>query len=230
MKHYIYRITNTKINKHYYGVRTSKVKPEIDLGVRYFSSSSNKEFIKDQKDNPTDYKYKIVKCFASRKDAVMLEIKLHNKFNVGMNESFYNKSKQTSTSFDTTGISPTENSKRITSKRCKGISLSDEHKNKISKSLLGHKHSEETLKKLSDSLKGKTPWNKGKCMSEDQKKLLSELFTGEKNNRFGTKHSEETLKKMRKPKEKVECPHCGKSGGISVMKRWHFENCKKIKG
>ena len=24
----------------------------------------------------------------------------------------------------------------------------------------------------------------------------------------------------------VECPHCGKTGGISAMKRWHFDNCK----
>jgi hypothetical protein len=27
--------------------------------------------------------------------------------------------------------------------------------------------------------------------------------------------------------EQVECPHCNKIGGSSVMKRWHFENCKK---
>ena len=37
-----------------------------------------------------------------------LEIKLHNKFNVGVNESFYNKVKQTSTGFDTTGRVRTE--------------------------------------------------------------------------------------------------------------------------
>lgn len=24
----------------------------------------------------------------------------------------------------------------------------------------------------------------------------------------------------------VECPHCGKTGGQSIMKRWHFDNCK----
>lgn len=29
------------------------------------------------------------------------------------------------------------------------------------------------------------------------------------------------------PKQKIECPHCEKIGGISQMKRWHFENCKK---
>jgi hypothetical protein len=25
---------------------------------------------------------------------------------------------------------------------------------------------------------------------------------------------------------KIECPHCHKIGGESVMRRWHFENCK----
>ncbi len=25
---------------------------------------------------------------------------------------------------------------------------------------------------------------------------------------------------------KVECPHCGKVGGVTIMKRWHFDNCK----
>jgi DNA-directed RNA polymerase subunit M/transcription elongation factor TFIIS len=43
----------------------------------------------------------------------------------------------------------------------------------------------------------------------------------------GKSLSESTKKKMRKPKEVVTCPHCGKSGGISVMYRHHFDNCGK---
>jgi hypothetical protein len=31
--------------------------------------------------------------------------------------------------------------------------------------------------------------------------------------------------KKRKPKPLVTCPHCNKTGGISVMTRWHFHNC-----
>lgn len=27
----------------------------------------------------------------------------------------------------------------------------------------------------------------------------------------------------------VECPHCGKTGGETVMMRWHFNNCKFVK-
>jgi hypothetical protein len=25
----------------------------------------------------------------------------------------------------------------------------------------------------------------------------------------------------------VTCPHCSKSGGITAMPRWHFNNCKE---
>jgi hypothetical protein len=30
------------------------------------------------------------------------------------------------------------------------------------------------------------------------------------------------------PKEKVKCPHCTKMGGIGIMNRWHFDNCKEL--
>lgn len=28
--------------------------------------------------------------------------------------------------------------------------------------------------------------------------------------------------------QQIECPHCGKSGNTPIMKRWHFNNCKKV--
>jgi len=97
--HYVYRITNIKENKHYYGSRTSKKPPKEDLGIIYFSSSSDKSFISDQKINKENYKYVIVRCFDNRKDSISFEIYLHNKFDVAKNEKFYNKSHQTSTGF-----------------------------------------------------------------------------------------------------------------------------------
>lgn len=101
--HYTYRITNKLLNKHYIGVRTCKYHPKNDIGVKYFSSSLDKDFIKDQKEHPENYKYKIIQIFLSRKEAIKLEIILHNMFNDSVNESFYNRAKQTSVGFDTTG-------------------------------------------------------------------------------------------------------------------------------
>jgi hypothetical protein len=31
-----------------------------------------------------------------------------------------------------------------------------------------------------------------------------------------------------KKKPKTTCPHCGKEGGVGVMHRHHFKNCKKL--
>lgn len=53
--------------------------------------------------------------------------------------------------------------------------------------------------------------------------------TGEKASFYGRKHTEEWKAAMRKPKPIVACPHCGKEGGIGIMKRWHFDNCKQKK-
>ena len=118
--HYTYRITNIKLNKHYYGVRSSKVKPKLDLGFKYFSSSTDTDFMLDQQNNKNNYKYKIVKTFETRACALLHEIKLHHKFNVAKNDSFYNKCKQTSTKFNTEGIKHTVEQNNAKSLRQKG--------------------------------------------------------------------------------------------------------------
>ena len=143
MFHYVYRITNLKENKYYYGCRSSKIEPKLDLGIKYFSSSKNKELIKDQKVNPQDYKYKIIKIFKTRREAIEHEIFLHNKFNVGINESFYNKAKQTSTGYDTFGTTKSEEFKRNISEKNKGYIPSNEHRRKLSEALIGKKKSPE---------------------------------------------------------------------------------------
>jgi group I intron endonuclease len=198
---YVYRITNKVEQKHYYGVRGCNVAPKLDLGIKYFSSSHDKEFKDDQKNHPENYKYKIVRICSTRKEADKLEIKLQKKFDVGINDSFYNRSTRTSMGFSTAGTN-----------------LSPEHK-----------------QKLSEALKGEKNPMFGKEHTPETKLKMSEVKTGEKNNMFGKNHSDETKLKMREahkgvPQEQVQCPHCGKEGGISNMKRYHFDNCeyKKI--
>lgn len=99
MFYYVYRITNLKLNKHYYGYRSSKIHPSKDLGKKYFSSSRDHNFIIDQKNNKHDYKYKVIKIFDNKLDAIRFESKLHYKFDVRNNENFYNLSNQTYDSF-----------------------------------------------------------------------------------------------------------------------------------
>lgn len=99
MYYYVYRITNRVLNKHYYGFRSSKIEPKLDLGLKYFSSSRDNEFLKDQRENFNNYKYKIIKTFKDKKSAVRFESKLHFKFDVRNNDNFYNRSNQTLDSF-----------------------------------------------------------------------------------------------------------------------------------
>lgn len=66
---------------------------------------------------------------------------------------------------------------------------------------------------------GKPTWNKGKTYT------YKELYGEEKADAI----KEKKRQSMKKPQRKVECPHCEKIGGITLMKRYHYENCKEIK-
>ena len=53
-------------------------------------------------------------------------------------------------------------------------------------------------------------------------------MTGKGNPMWGKTHSLEARKIISDAnKQKIICPHCNKEGGIAIMKRWHFENCKR---
>jgi hypothetical protein len=92
------------------------------------------------------------------------------------------------------------------------------------------KHSDETKKKISDSMKGNQPseLNKvnrlaaltGRKQTDEEKEKRAKKLRG-------LKRSDEFKMRMKKPKQKVQCPHCSKIGGLASMKRWHFDNCNK---
>jgi hypothetical protein len=172
----VYRITNTKIKKHYYGARTTKNMPSLDIGIFYFSSSRDKNFIKEQQENPSIFKYKVVKILKSRKDAILFEIFLHNKFNVGANPRFYNNAKQSSVGFDTIGVSTasynhsTNKTGGLSSNYNKPLTL--EHKQKISKAKT------KTEKRFCNTAHyGSDHWNFGGTMpKENKEKLLKAHF------------------------------------------------------
>ncbi len=39
-------------------------------------------------------------------------------------------------------------------------------------------------------------------------------------------NSNSSAKVVEMNSKSIECPHCGKSGNVGNMKRWHFDNCK----
>lgn len=174
--HYTYWITNVKEQKHYIGVRSSKIPPIKDLGIKYFSSSLNKDFKKAQKSTPDFFEYKVLNLFNTRHEAVLSEIELHNTFEVATNPKFYNKMKQSSTGFDSTGVSPW----------CKGKKFSENHRKKISNALKGKPlnrtiSDEEKLKRKSNGLKRWTDPTE----REKQSKRLKGKFIGKKGTTTG---------------------------------------------
>jgi hypothetical protein len=189
------------LNKHYYGSRSCKSHPHDDLGIKYFSSSHDKDFIKDQKEHPEHYRYKIVRIYETRKDALELEIKLHETFDVGINESFYNRSKQTSSKFNIYGLKHSEETRKKISESLKGKTSSEESRKKMSEARKGEKN-HMYGKKLSEEHRKKIgAIHKGKKLSEDTLKKMIESRKGEKHYLFGKKHTKETLTKMSEAKK-----------------------------
>ena len=240
--HYVYRITHINNRKHYYGVRSSKIEPRFDLGYKYFSSSTDKDFINEQKTNKQNFKYKIVAIFNTRELAANREIILHRRFNVAASENFYNRAIHTTSGFDVSGYKfgppsiETRNKIRIanTGKICQeetkeklraanlGKPCQENAKIKISESLTGRPRSEETKAKISES-------HKNKIVSDETRAKMSSIKLGIPRG----SPSEETIQRMRdsaknRENQNVTCPHCGKVASRNSMNRWHFNNCKYL--
>ena len=230
MKHYVYKITNLIEDKHYIGVRSAK-NPSKDLSIIYFSSSSDEEFMLEQQEFPDRFKYEILEVFPTRSAAVNKEIALHNFYDVAVNESFYNKSKQTSTGFcrlGTTFNHTEEAREKISASKIgenhhfwgKPIPIKTREKMSASKIgenhfMWGKKHSEETKTKISETLKGGT-------LAEETKMKISESLKGRT-------FSEETLAKMSKwqkgkPKSPEHTKNIGKARReLAIRSAYTFE-------
>ena len=64
--------------------------------------------------------------------------------------------------------------------------------------------------------------------SDSHKNNLSKARKGYKATEEAKTNMSKSMKgKNTGPQIKLTC-HCGKVGGASVMKRWHFENCRVI--
>lgn len=117
-----------------------------------------------------------------------------------------------------------------------GKKLSDRTKQRISKSKTGQPSKLKGRTRPLDVVIRIRQQNTGKLRSAQTKQLISIARMGKprtdetkqklREYKRGQKHSLESLIKMRKPKTKVSCPWCGQEGGISQMKRWHFDQCK----
>lgn len=116
----------------------------------------------------------------------------------------------------------TEETRRRMSERKKGKKFSKKLKQSGLQSKKGIIFSEETRRKISEAKKGK----KLKLSEEERLRRSQRLKGIPKSEEHKTKVSN---KKKGMIQEKLECPHCKLLGGITNMKRYHFNNCKSLK-
>jgi hypothetical protein len=209
--HYLYLIEHTSHIK-YLGIRGCLGDPKDDLGVVYFSSSSDLEFILDQKLNPQDYTYRVLHKHRNREIIAKLEVCYHNALDVGINENFYNKSKQTSAGFSTEGVTSwnkgvghSQDTKDKMSEAWKTrSSITQVTRDRMSKAQTGKKRSKETRDKMSQAAKNRSVEylqlqvisHTGKKLSEKTKSKISKSLTGKK-------LSQETKDKISKSNQNI---------------------------
>lgn len=110
------------------------------------------------------------------------------------------------------------------------------HRENLSKALKGRKKlptPRTTRDKISTALKGAKKPPRSKAHSE----AISKSKTGGKASletkqkmreaKLGKTHKQESIEKMKKPKRIAQCPFCNKVGGVNLMNRWHFTNCRE---
>ena len=149
MKHYVYKLTETKTNEFYYGVRTCDCSPIDDsyMGSMIAWKPNKDNLIKE-----------IVSEFESREEAVKFEsmviennIKnpLNRNYHTGNTLAFYGKShsNETKKQIKKTLVDRYKNQSHSN----KGRKKSESHRKNIIKSLIGRKHSDETKNKMSES-------------------------------------------------------------------------------
>lgn len=147
--HIVYRITHKYKNRHYIGIHSCNMDPYEVIGKKYRSSSTDEDFMTEQKQLPENFIYQILNIYDTRKKAIINEIYIHNIYDVGKNPNFYNKAKQTSTGFDTTGVK-----------------YSDERREQIRLGMLGelnHFYGKQHTEEVKNFLSGLFKSMRGKC-------------------------------------------------------------------
>lgn len=98
----------------------------------------------------------------------------------------------------------------------------------------GKKHSEETKKKISERTKAEMKKLSPRTQEQMQErnKKISVTLTGRKYSKERRENISKSLKGKThrdkgKKKKTISCPFCFREGSISMMKRWHFNNCKE---
>ena len=203
MKPYTYLIKHKPTGKVYYGFRSAnKHEPHKDLWKTYFTSSPKvKQLIEETGIDSFDVEVR--KVFKTKEDAVKWETRVLRRCKVLHNDKWIN---QNISGY----VIPTEESNKKISEFHRGKPKTEEHKRKLSLSqkgkpktnsknqtpaykelmsklksgvnnpMYGKGCSKERARKIGEANKGRTPVNKGKPMSEEQKAKIRATIAAKK--------------------------------------------------
>jgi len=210
---YTYLIGWSKIKKYYYGVRYANNCNPTDLWIKYFTSSSYVSEIRKLYGEPDIIQVR--KTFATKEEAINWEVKVLKRMKVVLRKDFLNENDVAAPPINNRIMSSTTKEKISYSN--KGKPKSDEHKRKIKEARAKQdmswrknlKHSQITIDKIKKA-------RAKQIITEETKQKMSLAQFGERHWAFNKKQ------------KIIECPHCRRYGGVSNMKRWHFNNCKNF--
>jgi hypothetical protein len=209
---FTYLIGWSKLNKWYYGRKTSKGCTPSDLWTKYYTSSKVVKQFREKYGEPDVIVVR--KIFNCTKKCAKWETKVLKRLNAAKNEKYLNQVNG-DLNWDTTGVLRTLEQIESVRKKLKGRPLSETHIQNLKKP-----KTEEHKKNM------RKPKPEGFA-----KKLVGNQNAKGKKSWLGKHHSDETKKKLseyNKNEPKVVCPYCSKVGKKSSMARWHFDKCKFI--
>lgn len=232
---FTYLIGWSALDKWYIGARWADGCAPSDLWSTYFTSSKYVAALRERHGEPDIIE--IDQVFENKKAALQREIFLLQINRAKERGCFLNKA--VGGIFDPSDLeirsrsalahrgkkqSPETIEKRIAPLR--GRVRPEAHGRKISAALAGKKLSPSHCESIAKAKKGNAN-RKGTSTSDQGRKNIGAA-------KIGCLHSAETKQKMAEAHKgrkfrQVECPHCGKVGGESAMKQWHFSHCKFLK-
>ena len=235
--HFIYKTTNILSGKYYYGMHSTDDLDDGYLGsgrrIRYsinkYGVENHKreiiEFCKNRKELALREKEIINLNEIAKEDCINLMVgglgrpsgfKVSDETRKKLSEVMKNRptdwSKVEKMKESWTGSHHTNESKRKISESNMGKTHTDEIREYLSQILHERWQDDAMRKKYSESAKKRPSNRKGVKLSDDVKNKISQSKKGKKI----------------KPQIRITCPHCNKTGGASTMKRYHFDNCKKL--
>lgn len=178
----VYMHTNKINGKQYIGITSQEVYKRFRNGEGYRGSTAFYGAI--QKYGWDSFTHEILFTGLTAKEAGKKEIELIKKYNTRIDG--YNI--LIGGFAGNTGIKASEESKKRMSESHKN--MSDETKMKMSIAQTGRTHTPETIEKMKKSHKHTSP-------TEEHKKHLSELFSGENSVWYGRKHTPEEIAKIK---------------------------------